>query len=105
MNPLGPHFYIDVVEGECPPSDADMMTDVMNRKLSELDEDHGWPIEHGYIHGHQPIVEVAWTPNEENSYGVDLYMEDIEVSEEWYSRRQLREYNYDDHTKQDIVVL
>lgn len=105
MNPLGPHFYLDVVEGERPRGAPDLLTDVMNRKLTELDEEHGWPIEHGYIKGHERIVEVRWTPNEDASYGVDLDFEPLEVNEEWYSRRQIREYNYGDHSKQDIVML
>jgi len=95
MNPLGPHFYVDVEEGEKPTGMVDLMTDVMNTMLAEVDA----------IKGHEPITKVSWEPDPEASYGIDYQVESPAVSQTWYSRRQIRQYNYDDHTKEDIVML
>lgn len=86
MNPLGPHFYIDAEEGEAPPSDADAMTDMMNHRLSRMDDEHGWPVTHAHIEGHVPITNVTW----ENG---DYFVEDFDVTLDWYSRESLWEWD------------
>lgn len=92
MNPLGPHFYINVEEGEAPPSDADSMTDMMNHRLTEMNEEHGWPIIHEHIRAHTPITEVSWEPTDRAGYDAEYEIEDFDVSLDWYSREQLRDY-------------
>jgi hypothetical protein len=97
MNPLGPHFYVDVQEGEAPPSMPDLITDMMNHKLGELDSEHLWPIKHEYIEGHTPIASVSWTHDEDKSHNVGVKLEDFSVSMDWYSRQQLREYDFSNY--------
>jgi hypothetical protein len=105
MNPLGPHFYVDVEEGEKPTGMVDLMTDVMNTMLAEVDADHGWPITHGHIKGHEPITKVSWEPDPETSYGIDYQVESPAVSQTWYSQAQIREYNLGNPNKRDIIEL
>lgn len=92
MNCLGPHYYVDVVEGEKPPGFVDLVSDRMYTLMAEVDADHGWNIGPEYIKDHERITRISWSPNPDASYGVDVQIESPSVCERWYSRRQLREY-------------
>lgn len=94
MNPLGPHFYVNVEQGEKPPGMVDLMTDTMNHLLTDLNERHGWEITNAHVRGHVDIAEVSWDPNPDNSYGIDLHVEPVEVSFDWYSRSQVHEWDF-----------
>jgi len=92
MNPLGPHFYVDVEEGQKPTGMVDLLTDRMNVMLGEVNGDHGWPITHAHIKGHTAITPVSWEPNDDKSYGIDLNLECPAVSLDWYSREELHDW-------------
>lgn len=95
MNPLGPHYYVedDYFDGperryEFPESWRDALVDRMYQIMLDLDDEHSWPITAEFIHGHTEITTVQW-----NEDGDDFEIQPFEVSMDWYSRSQLREYD------------
>jgi hypothetical protein len=93
MNPLGPHFYVDVDVDEKPGGMVDLVTNVMNDILLEMDENDTREINHEHIRGHETITTIEWEHNPDSSYNIDFDVEDFDIDESWYSESKLRVYN------------
>lgn len=90
MNPNGPTFYVNVIEGQKPTGMSDLITDRMNIWLTEFDDEHSWPITHEHIRPHTAICGVEWVPADDNSgYGVELDLDLPDTAEEdWYTHEE-----------------
>lgn len=93
MNPAGPHFYIDPDDQyQSPPEDADVATNWMNERLTEMNERHGWPITHAHIEAHTAITSVEWSGE---GYDREFEFQDFDVSLDWYSQERLWEWDFE----------
>lgn len=90
--PIGPHFYLsfDGARDEHPPGAADVLTNHMFDRLTELNAAHGWPITTEHVKAHTPIIEVSWN---DDTYNREWEFEDFDVNFDWYSQEKLWEWD------------
>lgn len=90
MNAMGPHFYVnDGRPFTFPEGWRDAITDVMNQKISEMDERLDIPVTHEHIKEHEKITTVQW-----NEDGDDFEIQPFGIDDEWHSEEELYDFDF-----------